>query len=121
MRDRLRHLGPLPGAHFDFSRPEARLSPKAKRYFRGRETEVSRAITRLAALHAPDRERPAVERLLRTMRRTDLLEANQFRAALAGKRPGFLRASATLRPSLNAESGAARAAHLSACALSMPT
>jgi hypothetical protein len=114
MRDRLRQLGPAPRA--GSGRLARRLS-SAGRYFRGRESDVSHTIARLSALGPPPGDRPAINRLLGTMRRTDVLERNQFRSALRGYRPGFLRASAALRPSLALERKAARAAHLRACAL----
>ena len=114
MRDRLRHLGQVPRAG---PGPPARRLSSAGRYFRGRESDVSRTIAKLSALGPPPGDRPAINRLLGTMRATDRLERNQFRSALRGYRPGFLRASAALRPSLGAEGKAARAAHLRACAL----
>ena len=114
MRDRLRHLGPAPAVG---SGAQAALLPKAGRYYRGREASVSRTLMRLSSLSPPPGERPAIRRLERTMRRTDVLEQNQYRSALRGFRPGFLRASMALRPELSAERKAAGAAHLQACAL----
>jgi hypothetical protein len=117
MRDGLRHLGPAPRGG---SGPQARLLRREGRYFRGREVEVARTLKQLSALRPPPRERPAVNQLLHTMRRTDQLERNQFRSALRGYRPGFLRASVALRPNLGSEGKAARAAHLRACVLGEP-
>jgi hypothetical protein len=117
MRDRLRHLGPAPRAAAG-STPR-RLS-SAGRYFRGREADVSHTIVQLSALRPPAGERPAIRRLMRSMRRTDVLEQNQYRSALRGFRPGFLRASLALRPALSAERRAARSAHLRACGLGQP-
>jgi hypothetical protein len=111
MRDSLRHLGPAPPTG---SRKQLE---SAGPYFRRRSSEISRTIGRLSALEAPEKERPAIKRLLRTMRWTDQLETNQFRAALRGYRPGFLRTSAAIRPSLGVEGKAAASAHLQACAL----
>jgi hypothetical protein len=111
MRDSLRHLGPAP--HTGSRKQLESAGP----YFRQRASDISRTTDRLSTLQPPERERPAVNRLLRTMRRTDQLETNQFRAALRGYRPGFLRASAAIRPSLGVEGKAAASAHLQACAV----
>jgi hypothetical protein len=119
MRDRLRQ--PFPYRNFNPSRPNNTLLPKAGRFLRGREQTVSRAIAQLSALPAPPRgQRPAVKRLLSELRTTDQLDGAQFRAALTGNRPGFVRASAAIRTNLNAEGGAARRAHVAACAVPKP-
>jgi hypothetical protein len=119
MRDRLRQ--PFPYQNFNPARPKPSLLPKAARFSRGRERTVSHTIAQLSALPAPPRgERPAVKRLLRDLRTTDRLDGAEFRAALTGNRPGFIRASAAIRANLNAEGGTARRAHLAACAVPNP-
>jgi hypothetical protein len=114
MRDRLRHLGPAPAAG---SGAQAARMPKAARYYRSQDAAVSTAIAHLKTLRPPSGEAPGARRLVREMRRTDVLERNEYRSALRGFRPGFLRASMALRPALSAERKAAGAAHLQACAL----
>lgn len=120
MRDRLRL--PFPYSNVNPARPRESQLPKAGRFLRGREQTVSHTVAQLSALPAPPRgERPAVKELLRDLRRTDRLDGAQFHAALTGNRPGFLRASAAIRTNLNAEGGAARRAHLAACAVPQPS